>query len=84
MYGDAYLEMENYFTEIAIELLNDIQSDLMALIVLECPSDLEPKTELPLNCLQIAIRSGNGQCALSSFISLSSSAQFDCVICAQS
>ena len=84
VYSEAYGVMENYFTDIALGLLNDIRSDHMALIVLDCASDLEPKTELPLNCLQIAIRGGNGKCTLSTFITLSSSAQFDCVICAQS
>lgn len=37
-------------SDITIELLNDIRSDHMALIILESACDLEPRTELPLDC----------------------------------
>eukprot|EP01083_Nonionella_stella_P074515 202177_1 len=59
-YSVQYQQLHEYYTHIAIDILNDINSDHAALIVLECPTDLEPSTEPPLDCLTIAIRSNNG------------------------
>ena len=56
-----YQDLHDYYTNIALNILNNIHSDHAALIVLECPTDLEPKTEISLDCFQIAIRSENAK-----------------------
>lgn len=48
VYEDQYLQIQEYFTGVAIEMLNDVRSDHVALILMECASDLEPKTGMPL------------------------------------
>ena len=59
-YIHEYETLHKYYTSIAIDILNHINSDHAALIALECATDLEPKSEPDLDCLQIAIRTENG------------------------